>query len=286
MHHGDPAEGDYLPPSSEPPRLGPAPRKRRGGLLGSLGAAVALALTKLKALLLILAQFKFLAIGLKVIAGSWTFLLSLVFYVAFFGWRIGIVLILVLAAHELGHYYAYRAHGLTARLPVFIPFFGAYTAGAIAPDLESDAYIALAGPIVGLGLAAACYAIGVYSGDRFWFACADISAFLNLFNMLPMLPFDGGRVIGAIWPPLWIAGIVFFVAASIWLHVPLIFVLLIALLGLPSMIAAFRGRVDPRAASMTLGARIRVGAWYTAALIALAVVLGQAQHALPSHGVL
>ncbi len=250
MPDREPVEGDYQPPESAPEQ--PQPQRTRAGRargFGTIAAALAFAAAKFKTLLLLLSQFKFLGIGLKLLAGSWTFILSLVFYVALFGWRIGIVLILVLAAHELGHYYAYRAHGLQARLPVFIPFLGAYTGGAIAPDLERDAYIALAGPSVGLGLAAACYAIGSIANDRFWFACADISAFLNLFNMLPMLPFDGGRVMGAIWPPLWIAGIAIFVAASFWLHVPLIFVVLITALGLPATIANFRGHVDPRAAA-------------------------------------
>lgn len=250
------------------------PRKPRRGALGSLAAAAAV----------LLAKFKFLLIGAKFFATSWTFALSLLLYAAVYGWRLGVVIVFVLAAHELGHYFAYRGYGLAARLPVFVPFFGAFTAGAIAPDLESDAYIALAGPVVGLGLAAVCYAIGASTGDRFWFACADVSAFLNLFNMLPVLPFDGGRVIGAVWPPLWIAGIALFIAASVWLHVPLVFVAIIALLGIPSMWSALRGHVDPRAAAMTLGARIRVGGWYTAVLLALAVLLGQAQHALPPSG--
>ncbi len=93
--------------------------------------------------------------------------------------------------------------------------------------------------------------------------------------MIPVLPFDGGRVIGAIWPPLWIAGAVLFVAAAWWLGVPIIFVLLIALLGLPAMIAAFRGRVDPRAAAMSNAARVRVGVWYLATIIGLIYFVGQ-----------
>lgn len=252
------------------------PKRKAGGALGALAAGAALFLSK----------FQFVLVGLKLLAPSWTFLLSLAVYVGIFGWRLGIVLIFVLAAHELGHYFAYRANGLSARLPVFVPLLGAYTSGAIAPNLETDAFIALAGPAVGLGLAAICYAVGVFTGDRFWLACADVSAFLNLFNMLPMLPFDGGRIIGAVWPPLWIAGVLLFAGVAVWLHVPLIFVAVIALLGLPSMIAAFRGRVDPRAEAMTLAARVRVGAWYTLTLIGLAYVLGQAQHALPSGGAL
>jgi Zn-dependent protease len=109
---------------------------------------------------------------------------------------------------------------------------------------------------------------------------------LNLFNMLPVLPFDGGRVIGAIWPPLWIAGALLFVAAAFWLGVPIIFVLLIALLGLPAMIAALRGHTDPRAAAMTNAARARVGVWYLATVLGLIYIVGQSHGGLTNPGAL
>ncbi len=281
MHEDQPVEGEYQPPSQP---QAPQQRGRRRAGLGTIAAALGVAALKFKTLLALLLNLKFVLLGAKLFAVSWTFILSLIFYVAFFGWRIGVVLVLLIAAHELGHYFAYRAYGLPVRAPVFVPFLGAYTAGAIAPDLEDDAYIALAGPVTGLVLAGVCYVLGVATGDRFWFACADIGALLNLFNMIPVLPFDGGRVIGAIWPPLWIAGALLFVAAAFWLHVPIIFVLLIALLGLPAMIAAFRGHVDPRAATMTNAARARVGLWYLATVVGLIYVVGQAQGALPSAG--
>ena len=225
---------------------------------GTIAAAIAVAALKFKALF----------------AVSWTFILSLVLYGAAFGWQIGLVLVLLIAAHELGHFFAYRAYGLPVKAPVFVPFLGAYTAGAIAPDLESDAYIALAGPVTGLVLAGACYTLGAATGDRFWLACANIGALLNLFNMIPMLPFDGGRVIGAIWPPLWILGALLFVAAAYVLGVPIVLVAIIALLGLPAMLAAMRGRVDPRAAAMTNPARARVGLWYVATVIGLIALVG------------
>ena len=278
MHDEHPVEGEYQAPAA--PDVPPKQARRRAGGLGTIAAGIGVLALKFKALLALLLNLKFVLIGAKLFAVSWTFILSLVLYAAAFGWRIGVVIVLLIAAHELGHYFAYRAYGLPVRAPVFVPFLGAYTAGAIAPDLEADAYIALAGPLTGFVLAAVCYTLGSASGDRFWLACANIGAFLNLFNMIPVLPFDGGRVIGAIWPPLWIAGALLFVAAAWWLGVPIIFVLLIALLGLPAMIGAFRGHVDPRAASMTNAARVRVGVWYMATIIGLIYLVGQ------SHGVM
>ncbi|MBV8491278.1 MAG: site-2 protease family protein, partial [Candidatus Eremiobacteraeota bacterium] len=267
----------YLPP---PERDEPSPANvtpRRSGVRGAIGTAGA-------AILAFLLKFKLaLFLGLKLLAPSWTFLLSLWIYVVLFGWKLAVVLMFVLLAHELGHYFAFRAYGLPARLPQFVPLFGAFTAGAPPEDLEHDAYIALAGPLTGLGLAAACYAIAVQTNDRFWFACADVSAFLNLFNMIPMPPFDGGRIIGALWPPLWFAGFGLFVAFAFYFHVPLLFVAIIGLLGLPSMISAWRGNADPRAQRMTFASRLRVSGWYLATLLGLFFVMAQS-HALGSPG--
>ena len=195
----------YLPPDSSGPRAGAAEA-------GAAPRAAGSARSSPRPLAFFL-KFKFLLlVGAKLFGVSWTFLLSLWIYVVIFGWKLAVVVMLVLLAHELGHYFAFRAYGLPVRLPAFVPLLGAFTAGAAPEDLEQDAYIALAGPLVGLGLAAVCYAIGETTHDRFWYACADLSAFLNLFNMIPMPPFDGGRIIGALWPPLWIVGFAVFVA--------------------------------------------------------------------------
>ena len=269
---------DYLPPPTQPPsgepRDEPKPVQRRNRGIGAILAAVVAFLLKFKVLLLV---------GGKLFAISWSFLLSLWIYVVIFGWKLAVVIMLLLLAHELGHYFAFRAYGLPARLPAFVPLLGAFTAGTAPDDLEQDAYIALAGPLTGLGLAAACYAIGDVTHDRFWFACADLSAFLNLFNMLPVPPFDGGRIIGAVWPPLWIAGFLLFIGFAIVWHIPLLFIVIIGALGLPSILAAWRGHVDPRAANMTFGARGRVSVWYLATVLGLLVVMSQS-HAIATPG--
>ncbi len=255
---------EYLPPSREPERPA-AKRANRSGI----GAAVA-------ALAALLVKFKFLLlVGVKLIGVSWTFLLSLWIYIVIFGWKLAVVVMLLLLAHELGHYFAFRAYGLPVRLPAFVPLLGAFTSGAIPEDMEHDAYIALAGPLVGLGLAAACYAVGQVQQDRFWYACADLSAFLNLFNMIPMPPFDGGRIIATVWPPLWILGFVAFIAVAVFLHVPVLFIAIIGLLGLPAIRAAWRGEVDPRAARLTTAGRVRISVWYLATVLGLVVIMAQ-----------
>ena len=245
--------------------------RAKGAGAGLVGLGLLLA--KFKGLLALLLNLKYALLFTKFFALSWTFLLSLWLYVLFFGWRFAVVLILVLLVHELGHYAAFRAYGLPANLPQFVPFFGAFTAGKQPDDLEHDANIALAGPLTGLGLAGVCYAIGVGLHDPFWLAIANVSAFLNLFNMIPMPPFDGGRVIGAISPLIWILGFGLFVGLAMYLGVPVIFVLLIGLLGLPAIISAWRGDVDPRAANLTSGAKLRISASYLGTLAGLILLL-------------
>jgi len=244
------------------------------GRLGAIGAALLAFALKFKLLLFV---------GLKVFAPFWLFLVSLWLYVALFGWRFAIVIVLLLLAHEFGHYFAFRAYGLPVKLPMLIPLMGAVTYGAMPEELEHDAYIALAGPLTGLVLAAGCYAAGMATQERFWFACADVSAILNLFNMIPMLPFDGGRIVGAIWPALWIAGFAVFIGACIFLHVPLLFMVIVGALGIPAMISAWRGNVDPRAARMTSGMRLGVSVWYLGTLFGL-VYLSALAHAIASPG--
>ena len=107
-------------PSPRHPRV--AQRRRTG--IGALLATIAAFAIKFKFLLFF---------GAKLFGLSWTFLLSLWIYVVIFGWKLAVVVMLLLLAHELGHYFAFRAYGLPARLPAFIPLLGAFTAGA-PPD--------------------------------------------------------------------------------------------------------------------------------------------------------
>lgn len=171
-------------PPQEPPKP-PARKPKAAGRIGALLATLAAFALK----------FKFVFFLVKIFASSWTLILTLWLYAFAFGWRFGAVLVLLILLHELGHYAAFRAYGLAVRLPVFVPFLGAFTAGAVPADPEHAAYIALAGPVAGLVPSALLYGLGLFTHDAFWLACACFGAGLNLFNMIPVLPFDGGRVV-------------------------------------------------------------------------------------------
>lgn len=261
----DVTEGEYLPPEPQEQRA----KNTTAKSIGAVATAIAVLLAKFKTLLLLLLNFKWAFILLKVFTYGGSFFISLFFYALFWGWKFGLVFVLMILAHEMGHYVTIRNYGLPARLPMFVPFFGAYTVGGVPASLEQDAYIALAGPLTGLGVSAICFGYGYATHDPFWYVAANVGAFINLFNMIPALPFDGGRVAGALSPALWVVGFALFLVLSFALHVPLFFVFLFALLALPSAIAGWRGYVDPRFATMTKAGKLRVGAWYLLTLFAL-----------------
>lgn len=274
----DVQEGEYLPPEQQ------HAQQRKSNTAKSLGAAglsLAVLLAKFKTLLLVLLNLKWAVVLLKALTFGGSFFISLFFYALFWGWKFALVFILMMLAHEMGHYVTIRNYGLPARLPMFVPFIGAYTMGGVPQDLEHDAYIALAGPITGLGVSAACYAFGFQTHDVFWFMAAYVGAMINLFNMIPALPFDGGRIAGALSPTLWIAGFIVFLGASLALGMPVFFIILFGLMALPSVIAALRGYVDPRYASMTVAGKMRVGGWYLLTMFALFYLMSISHVAVP-----
>lgn len=185
-----------------------APNKKRGAL-GRIGGAIAAAVA-------VLAKFSGLAAALKFLAIGWSFVLSLGLYAFAFGWTFAVVMMLSLLVHELGHYFAFRAYGLPAKLPAFVPFLGAFTVGSTPEDPEHAGLIALAGPLAGLALAGVCYAIGSTAHDAFWMTAAYLGALLNAFNLIPFPPFDGGRVAAAIarTPPPARINLAFYYAAA------------------------------------------------------------------------
>lgn len=80
-------------------------------------------------------------------------------------------------------------------LPTFIPFVGAWVELKDMPhDAETEAYVGLAGPLAGTVAALVCYFVARDRQLDWLLAVAYSGFFLNLFNLIPLLPFDGGRV--------------------------------------------------------------------------------------------
>jgi len=176
---------------------------------------------------------------------------SIWFYALYFGWKLGVVFVLLILVHEMGHWVVLRGFGVKVSLPYFIPGLGAFVAQKeMTANNVQDAASALAGPAVGIAASGICQAYGIATGNPFWIVAAHIGYLLNLFNLIPVLPLDGGRVAGSIDPRLWMFGLVVFVVylLSTGLNHPIawLFLILIGASSIPRAIAAWRGVVDPR----------------------------------------
>ena len=164
-------------------------------------AAVGFLLFKFKAALL--AIFK-----LKVFATSGTMLVSIAAYAWIWGWQFAVGFVLLLLVHELGHVLEARRQGLPVSAPLFIPFLGAAILLKGNPkDAWREAKIAIAGPILGSLGALATWILGEALDSDLLIALAFTGFFLNLFNLLPIVPLDGGRIVAAIHPVLWALGL-------------------------------------------------------------------------------
>ncbi|MBC7542122.1 MAG: site-2 protease family protein [Candidatus Sericytochromatia bacterium] len=208
-------------------------------------------------------------------------IVSVAVYAMMFGWPFAVGFIGLLFIHEMGHAAVLKARGIAAGAPVFIPLFGAaITMRQHPPDAETEAAVGIGGPIAGTAAASLCWGVFLMTGSAFWCALAYTGFFLNLFNLLPVSPLDGGRVAGAISRWLWIPGLLL-LGVSLWLRFSPILVL-VAILGLMQLGGEFRRPATERARyyDVPFGARVRIAVLY----FGLALFLGYAS--LASHDVL
>ncbi|HEX3318260.1 MAG TPA: site-2 protease family protein [Solirubrobacteraceae bacterium] len=204
----------------EPPRR--PLYKRIGSALLVIGAVIAKFAAKAKALLILLPKAKLLTT-------SATMLVSVAAYALIWGWSFAVGFVLLLLVHELGHVIALRREGIKASAPMFIPFLGAVVAAkSLGKDALAEARVGLAGPVLGSLGAAAVALVAVATGNPFWYALAFTGFFLNLFNLLPVVPLDGGRAMAAMAPWMWFAGFAGLVAVAVlWPNPIMILILLI-----------------------------------------------------------
>jgi Zn-dependent protease len=233
----------WLPPipAADPQLPEPAPhRARAGGMrrwLAPLAGLGALALNfagKAKALLLLVPK-------LKVLSTAGTMLLSVAAYALLWGWKFGVGFVALLFVHEMGHYVQMRREGVRPGWMLFVPFLGAAVgARSLGGSALAEARVGLAGPVLGTLGAAVVAGIAVLTGEEFWYALAFTGFFLNLFNLLPVLPLDGGRAMAAMAPWMWFAGFgAIVVLVFLW---PNPVILLIALFGALELYRRWRDR--------------------------------------------
>ena len=168
--------------------------------LSAAGAAILALLAKLKAILLLLPKFKLLAT-----AG--TMIVSIIAYGSIWGFAFGAGFVLLILVHEMGHVIQLRREGIKASAPIFIPFLGAVIGSrSLGDNALAEARVGLAGPVLGSIGAAVCLVVWHATGDAMWGALAYTGFFLNLFNLIPMVPLDGGRAMAAMSPWMWAPG--------------------------------------------------------------------------------
>jgi len=169
-------------------------RSAWGPAAGTLATAALLAWKGKVLLLAVASKAKLLVAGLGKSGTVFSMLLSLGVYWTAFGWWFASGLVLSIYVHEMGHVAALRRYGIRASAPMFLPGIGAVVRMKQHPiDAREDARVGLAGPIWGLGAAVASYAMFLATGAPIWAAIARVGAWLNLFNLLPVMPLDGGR---------------------------------------------------------------------------------------------
>lgn len=267
-------EADFrVEPSGEIVR---APRRhsRLKSWLGPLGALLLFLATKGK-FLLSLTKLKFLTTGL-------TALLSIGAYALVFPWQLAAGLVLLIFIHEMGHVLVLRRYGVAATAPVFIPFLGAWIGMKQLPrNAVMEAWVGLGGPLIG-SLGALGALAGWYVTDSpIWLVLAYIGVLLNLFNLLPILPLDGGRAVGALSRWVWVVG---YVGAILMLLVrPSPILMLVLIFGAEETWNAIRGRgregyyrVEPRD-------RLLIGLVYFGLIILLGVLLYELQFLVHAH---
>lgn len=224
-----------------------------------------LLLAKFKGLLLLLLKVKFVGTAL-------TMLISIGVYALLFPVWFAVGIVVLIWVHEMGHVLQLKREGIKASAPMFIPVLGAFVAMKQMPkNALAEARVGLAGPVA--GLLGTLAVLGVYEVTQvpLFLVLAFVNSIINLFNLTPMLPLDGGRAGGAMSPLFWVLGLV--VMAAMFFVAPII--MFIALLGLPEVWHRWKSRNTPEGRAyndIETSHRLLVGAVYIGLLVALSAL--------------
>jgi len=279
---GEPAPEPGLPATPPQPQVPPYPYAAVGAghdpsQDDRLGPRLKKALAPLAAVGAFLAKFGAILVKFKAFTVIGSMAVSIAAYASLWGWTFAAGFVGLIFVHEMGHVVVLRRRGVKASAPLFLPFLGAFVKMKESPrSVYVEAESALAGPYAGTIGAFAVLVAGNANGSAMLRDLAFTGFLLNLFNMLPVLPLDGGRAAGALHPALWAVGLVLLLGYEIYRPSPIIPLILI--LGGVEMYRRWRGRqtAESRAyQAMTAGQR----AWVAVAYLGLIVVLLVAVHA-------
>ena len=193
-------------------------------LFAPIGAAALVAVkfaAKLKVLLLLLPK-------IKLFTTSASMLVSIAAYSLIWGWKFAVGFVLLILVHEMGHVFQLRREGIKASAPMFIPFLGAVIwAKSLGQNALAEARVGLAGPVLGGLGSAALIPVAEATGNDLFTALAFTGFFLNLFNMLPVVPLDGGRAMAALSPVLWFVGFALLIGITIAFPNPILIIIVL-----------------------------------------------------------
>ncbi|MBA2678563.1 MAG: site-2 protease family protein [Ktedonobacteraceae bacterium] len=238
-----------------------------------------------------LLKFKSLVFLLKFGTAGISALISIGFYAIVFGWPFAIGLVALLFVHEMGHALVMKLKGIPVGSMIFIPMLGAAVMMNQMPkNAKDEAEVGIAGPIAGALAASFCYFAAQTQPHSVWAPLAYFGFFMNLFNLIPIVPFDGGRVLAAIDRRIWIVGFVALLGYQIWLWMHgnfypwlLIFVLMAAF----QLFSRSRTADSPEARAyydVPLMARITLGVLYFGLAAVLFIGMSMSHTLIPTVG--
>jgi Zn-dependent protease len=272
------ARGDVDVPGKD----GNKKKKRLAGL-GGLGATVIGLFVKFKTLLIVLFDIKWVAFLGKFGLASISAVISVAVYSRLFGWGFAVGLVALLFIHEMGHAIVMKLKGIPVGGMIFIPMLGAAVFMRRMPsNARDEAEVGISGPVAGALASLGCLLIAHSLADStgmpgIWAPLAYFGCFLNLFNLIPIVPFDGGRVLAAIDRRIWLVGFLGLIAVQIWewlMHNSSIWLLIFIVIAATDFWTRRRIGKSPEGRAyyaVPVGERIIIGLAYFALAAALVV---------------
>jgi Zn-dependent protease len=274
--------GQYIPPP--PPQYGGAdvppqspyhynnaPQQGSRGLVGYLGSAALAAWAVVKYGLVFL--FKIPAAATLLSA-----LLSFGVYAWAWGPWTAIGLVTMLFIHEMGHVVEIRRQGMHATAPIFVPFMGAAIFQRQHPtDALKQAQIGIAGPIAGTLGATAAFVLYGSTQNPIFLVTALIGFFINLINLLPVWQLDGAWILAPVSPWFQVLGLAAIAVGAVFFHFVSFLLIIVAIAGIPTMLAGFRNANNPYYTSVPRSARLALGAAWLALVLYLGVMTLQGE---------
>lgn len=186
-------------------------KSRKKGIAGIGSALMAIGALLLKVKVFwVLLQFGWAGI---------TALISVAAYAFLFGWSFAIGLVIQIFIHEMGHALVMKLKGIPIGGLTFIPLLGAAVTMRQMPQNARDgAEVGIAGPLAGALAAGFCLYMAQLQPhtSTIWIPLAYFGFFINLFNLIPVLPLDGAHVLEAIDRRVWIIVFVGLLGVQIW----------------------------------------------------------------------